>query len=62
MPFSKVFAADMARAHVVYYGANSAQLQKLIQTAVEAVMLNKVPTDQALATLKKAAQELFAGN
>ena len=62
MPFSKVFAADMARAHVVYYGANSAQLQKLIQTAVEAVMLNKVPTDKALATLRKDAQDLFAGN
>lgn len=62
MPFSKVFADDMARAHIVYYGANSAQLQSLIRTAVESVMLNKVPTDQALATLRKAAQDLFAGN
>jgi multiple sugar transport system substrate-binding protein len=61
MPFSKVFADDMARAHIVYYAANSAQLQKLIQTAVEAVMLNNVPADKALATLKKDAQDLFTG-
>ncbi len=62
MPFSKVFADDMAKAHIVYYGANSAQLQNLIRTAVEAVMLNKVPTDKALATLRKDAADLFAGN
>lgn len=62
MPFSKVFADDMARAHITYYGANSAQLQKLIQAAVEAVMLNKVPAEQALATLKKDAADLFASN
>ena len=62
MPFSKVFADDMAKAHIVYYGANSAQLQNLIRTAVEAVMLNNVPTDKALATLRKDAADLFAGN
>ena len=62
MPFSNVFADDMARAHIIYYSANSAQLQKLIQTAIESVMLNNVPSDRALATLKKDAQDLFAGN
>jgi multiple sugar transport system substrate-binding protein len=62
MPFSTVFANDMARSHIVYYGANSAKLQSLIQAAVEAVMLNNVPSDKALATLKKNAKELFAGN
>ncbi len=60
MPFSQVFADDMARAHVVYYGANSAQLQKLIQAAVEGVMLNNVPPEKALETLKKDAKDLFA--
>jgi multiple sugar transport system substrate-binding protein len=62
MPFSKVFASDMARAHIVYYAANSAQLQRLIGTAIEAVMLNKVPVDKALATLKKDAADLFTGD
>jgi hypothetical protein len=61
MPFSKVFADDMARAHISYYSANSLKLEKLIQAAVEAVMLNNVPSDKALATLKKDAQDLFAG-
>ncbi len=61
MPYSKVFTDDMAKAHIVYYGANSAKLQELIKTAVESVMLNNVPSDKALETLKKDAQDLFAG-
>jgi len=62
MPFSNVFAEDMGRAHIVYYGANSAKLQELIKKAVEGVMLNNVPGDKALETLKKDAKELFSGN
>ncbi len=62
MPFSKVFTDDMARGHIVYYGANSAKLQELIKKAVESVMLGNVASDKALATLKTDAQELFAGN
>jgi multiple sugar transport system substrate-binding protein len=60
LPYSNVFAEDLARGHIVYYGANSAKLQKLIQAAIEAVMLNNEPTDKALATLRKDAQDLFA--
>jgi multiple sugar transport system substrate-binding protein len=52
----------MAKAHIVYYAANSAQLQKLIGAAIEAVMLNNVPVDKALATLKKDAADLFASD
>ncbi len=61
MPYSKVFADDMARAHIVYYGANSAKLQELIKKAVESTMLNNVASDKALETLKKDAADLFAG-
>jgi multiple sugar transport system substrate-binding protein len=61
MPYSKVFTDDMARAHIVYYGANSAKLQALIEKAVQSAMLQNVPSDKALATLKKDAADLFAG-
>ncbi len=61
MPYSKVFADDMARAHIVYYGANSAKLQDLIKKAVESAMLQNVPSDKALETLRKDAKDLFAG-
>ena len=62
MPFSKVFASDMARAHCVYYGANSAKMKSLMQTTVEAVMLNGVASDKALATFKATAKDLFASD
>jgi len=61
MPYSKVFTDDMARGHIVYYGANSAKLQELIKKAVESVMLSGVSSDKALATLKQDAKELFEG-
>jgi len=59
MPFSDVFSKDMARGHIVYYGKNSAQLQNCIRAAVESVMLSGETPEKALATLKKAAQELI---
>ncbi len=61
MPFSDVFAADMNRAHIVYYGANSAKMKSLMQTCVESVMLNGVPSDKALANFKRDAQDVFSG-
>ncbi len=61
MPYSQVFTDDMARAHIVYYGANSAKLQEIIKKAVESVMLSGVPSDKAYAALKKEAQELLDG-
>jgi multiple sugar transport system substrate-binding protein len=59
MPYSDVFTRDMARGHIVYYGANSAQLQSLIRAAVESVMLSGETAEKALATLRAAAQELI---
>jgi multiple sugar transport system substrate-binding protein len=62
MPYSDVFIKDMQRGHIVYYGANSAELQTLIRAAVESVMLSGETPEKALATLKAAAQELIDEN
>jgi multiple sugar transport system substrate-binding protein len=59
MPYSDVFTKDMQRGHIVYFGAHSAELQALIRNAVESVMLSGVAPEQALATLRSAAQELI---
>jgi len=59
MPYSDVFTKDMQRGHIVYYGAHSAELQALIRAAVESVMLAGETPERALATLKRAAQELI---
>jgi multiple sugar transport system substrate-binding protein len=59
MPYSDVFTKDMARGHIVYYGAHSSELQTLIRAAVESVMLSGETPEKALATLKAAAQELI---
>lgn len=59
MPYSDVFINDMNKAHMVYYGANSAELQTAIRSAVESVMLAGVSPEKALATLKATAQEIL---
>ncbi|GHV90954.1 ABC transporter substrate-binding protein [Spirochaetia bacterium] len=59
IPYSDVFTKDMQRGHIVYYGANSAQLQNLIRAAVESVMLSGETPEKALAALKASAQELL---
>jgi multiple sugar transport system substrate-binding protein len=59
IPYSDVFTKDMQRGHIVYYGANSSQLQNLIRAAVESVMLSGETPEKALATLKASAQELL---
>ncbi|MDR1253081.1 MAG: extracellular solute-binding protein [Treponema sp.] len=59
IPYSDVFTNDMRRGHIVYFGANSAELQNLIRSAVESVMLSGESPEQALAILKEAAQELI---
>ncbi|MGE0075051.1 MAG: ABC transporter substrate-binding protein [Sphaerochaetaceae bacterium] len=59
IPYSDVFAKDMDRGHIVYYGAASAEFQTLIRSAVESVMLSGETPEKALATLKRAAQELL---
>ncbi|MDC7244310.1 MAG: extracellular solute-binding protein [Sphaerochaetaceae bacterium] len=59
MPFSSVFTEDFERGHIVYYGAASSEFQTLIRSAVESVMLSGETPEKALATLKRAAQELL---
>ncbi|HCS36177.1 MAG TPA: ABC transporter substrate-binding protein [Sphaerochaeta sp.] len=59
IPYSDVFTKDMDRGHIVYYGAASAEFQTLIRSAVESVMLSGETPEKALATLKRAAQELL---
>jgi multiple sugar transport system substrate-binding protein len=59
MPYSDVFIDDMARAHMIYFGENSAEIQTLIRNAVESVMLGGTSPEKALATLKASAQEII---
>ncbi len=59
MPYSQVFIDDMARAHMIYYGENSAQIQTQIRNAVESVMLSGVSPEKALATLRASVQEII---
>jgi len=59
MPYSDVFIKDMARAHMIYYGPSSAELQTLIRNAVEVGHALGVTPEKALATLKAAAQEII---
>jgi len=57
MPYSAVFADDMAKGHVVYYHANSAKIQELIKQAVESVMLLNESPESALKKLREKVQE-----
>lgn len=59
MPYSDVFTKDFDRGHIVYYGSASAEFQTLVRGAVESVMLSGETPEKALATLKRAAQELL---
>lgn len=59
MPYSKVFADDMAKGHVVYYAESSAEIQSLIREAVESVMLAGTSPEDALKTLKRKVQEVL---
>ena len=51
-PYSDVFAADMATANSVYYGANAPRIQQLLKDAVEAVMLQNREPAEVLPTLR----------
>jgi multiple sugar transport system substrate-binding protein len=57
MPYANVFKEDMERAHIVYYGENSAKIQDHIREAVESVMLAGASSEAALEKLKRRVQE-----
>jgi len=59
LPYSKVFADDMNRGHIVYYGASSTAIQSALGTAVQGVMLQGVTPEAAYNQLKKTVQELI---
>ncbi|MBQ6782211.1 MAG: extracellular solute-binding protein [Treponema sp.] len=59
MPYSNVFAEDLQKGTIVYYAENSPKIDALLKTAVESVMLSGVPSESALATLKKSVQEVL---
>ena len=60
MPYSEVFSADFARAHIVYYGKNSSAIQKQIDKAINDVMLQGVDPAAAYKTLQANVLELLA--
>ncbi len=53
MPYSDVFAKDMAAGHIVYYGAASSKIESLLKEAFESVMLSGVEPAKALEKLRK---------
>jgi len=59
MPYSDVFSKDFERGHIVYYGAASTEIQALLRTACESVMLQGIEPEAAYENLKKAVQELI---
>jgi len=59
MPYSEVFRNDMAKGHIVYYGADSAKIQSHIREAIESVMLAGVSPEDALKTLRRKVQEVL---
>ena len=59
MPFSDVFKADFARAHITYYGKNAASIQTQIDTAINNVMLQGVDPAAAYDELQKNVLELL---
>lgn len=59
MPYADVFIGDMDRAHHLYFGKNSTEIQSLLSTAVSNVMLQDVSPEQAYQNLKASVQELI---
>lgn len=59
MPYSDVFSADLERGHIVYYGAASTEIQSLLRTAVESVMLQGEEPRNAYLKLKQSVQEVL---
>ncbi len=57
MPYSEVFKSDFARAHILYYGKNSAIIQTAIDTAIKNVMLQGISPEAAYETMQSAVLE-----
>ena len=59
MPYSSVFADDLERGHIVYYGAASASIQSALKTALQNVMLGDASPETVYEQLKKTVQDLI---
>jgi multiple sugar transport system substrate-binding protein len=59
MPYAEVFEGDMERAHHLYFGKNATEVQSLLSTAVNNVMLQNIDPEQAYQELKASVQELL---
>ncbi|MDY0392032.1 MAG: extracellular solute-binding protein [Candidatus Bipolaricaulis sp.] len=59
-PFGDVFAADMARSSMVQLHVANPEFKQLLDDAVKAVMLQGVTPEDALATLRRRANEVLA--
>ena len=60
MPYSDVFAKDMAAGHIVYYGASSSKIDALLREAIESVMVAGVEPQKALEKLRKDVNAVLA--
>lgn len=59
MPYSDVFMDDMARAKPVFLHESGYQFERYIKEAVEGVMLQNVPVQEALDDLRENIQEVL---
>lgn len=59
MPYADVFTQDMERANHLYFGKNATEVQSLLSTAVNNVMLQNIAPQQAYQELKASVQELL---
>ncbi len=62
MPYSDVFASDLAKGSIVFVQEYSPKVDSLLKTAVESVMLQNVAPEKALADLKKNIQQILDEN
>ena len=60
MPYSAVFAKDLAAGHMVYYGAASSKIDALLKEAFESVMLAGVDPQKALEKLRAGVEAALA--
>jgi len=59
MPYSSVFTSDFDAAKIVYTGKGSSKINALLKQAFESVMLAGVDPREALAKLRKSAQDVL---
>jgi multiple sugar transport system substrate-binding protein len=59
MPYSDVFAKDLAKSNPVYVNENGKMMEEKIGVAIQAVMLTGTDPEKALENLKDDIQEIL---